>query len=108
VHPNTQDEPIPDMEPDRVVDLTPDAIIALIASWLGTTAKWMKEHPLETAAIISLTIALVLTVISPIPGDEYAVGSVYSSYLAGIGITMSADELLSRIPLQNLRAWIGV
>ena len=110
VHPDAdpEDEPLPDMDPDRVVDLTPDAIIALIASWLGTTAKWLKEHPLETATIISLTIALVLTIISPLPGDEYAMGTVYSSYLASIGITMSVDELLSRIPLKDLRTWIGV
>jgi len=110
VHPNAEpeDEPIPDMDPDRVVDLTPDAIIALIASWLGTSVEWMKNHPLETATIISLTIALVLTVISPIPGDEYAVGSAYSSYLAGIGIAISVDELLSKIPLKDLREWIGV
>jgi len=109
-HPNAdpEEEPIPDMEPDRVVDLTPDYILALIASWLGTTAEWMKNHPLETATIISLTIALVLTIISPVPGDEYAVGTTLSSYLSRIGIKIGVDKLLSRIPLAALRAWIGV
>jgi len=109
-HPDAdpEDEPIPDMEPDRVVDLTPDPILVLIASWLGTSVEWMKNHPLETATIISLTIALVLTIISPIPGDEYAVGTTLSSYLSRIGIKIGVDKLLSRIPLAALRAWIGV
>ena len=109
-HPDAKPEekPLPDMEPEEVVDLTPAAILATIAAWIGTTFEWMKNHPLETAAIIGFTIALVLTILTPWPGDEYATAMVFSSYLASIGIIISADDLLGKIPLKDLREWIGV
>ncbi|MCW7078217.1 MAG: hypothetical protein OCU22_03690 [Canidatus Methanoxibalbensis ujae] len=100
-------EPLPDEDPQDIVDTTPISILSLIAAMLGTTVKWMQEHPLETATIIGVTAALAFTLLTPLPGDEAACAMWASSVFAGMGLNVGWLDLITNMPSDVVKYFGG-